>query len=78
MIIGFEAGSVERSLLWKRHILSEEYDLDMASNGDVIGAEVVIMADQVRAAEIADLAPNLVVYEKHGGTWTRRKPKGGK
>ncbi len=48
--------TADRSMFW-RYILAGQYELDM-----VDGVEVVIMADQKKAADIAGLALDITVY----------------
>ena len=74
-MIGFSTSNFDsryRSPFWK-YILQGEYELTMARNGDVIGPEIVVMKDQGKASDIADIAKDIVVYENVKGSWKQRK-----
>lgn len=72
-IIGFGTGNTE-SLFW-RHIIDGGFDLEMDLKGNVVGPEILVMADQEKAADIASLVRDIVVYRKKGGIWKRQPMK---
>lgn len=71
-IIGFGTGNTE-SLFWRHIVKDGNFDLDMDLQGNVVGPEILVMADQEKAADIADLARDIVVYRKKGGVWKRQR-----
>jgi len=74
-MIGFGTDNLDMnspSRFWRHILLDGEYDLVMASGDKVIGPEIVVMADQAKAADIAALAKDITVYEKRKAGWIRR------
>jgi hypothetical protein len=75
-MIGFGTSNLDTdnpSYFW-RLILRGGYELTMANSGHIVGPEIVVMADQEKAADIADLVKNkIAVYENHKGKWKQRR-----